>query len=117
MTDDIWNIEQDLWTGDASTYRRFVADDCLMVLPEQPHLMTGKDAIDAVANTPRWEAADLDDRKEHALADGLVVIGYRAKAKRDDERYTAWCTSVHHRTQDGWRVVQHQQTVEPVANV
>ena len=40
------------------------------------------------------------------------MIGYRAEARRGEERYVAYCTSTYQRVgEQDWRVIQHQQTV------
>lgn len=40
-----------------------------------------------------------------------VTVAYRARATRDGSpTYSAYCTSTCVRIQDGWRLVQHQQT-------
>ena len=36
----IWEFEESLWTGDAEHYRALIDDECVMVLPEQPFVLT-----------------------------------------------------------------------------
>src|SRR3954470_22765204 len=55
----IWRFEESLWTGDAEHYRASIDDQCLMVLPQPPFVMSGQQAIEAVAHTPRWSKVDL----------------------------------------------------------
>jgi hypothetical protein len=59
----IWEFEESLWTGDADQYRALIDDECVMVLPEQPFVLTGQDAIEAVARTPRWSGVIFTDRQ------------------------------------------------------
>lgn len=116
MTDDeLWSYEESLWTGGAEHYRESIHPECVMVLPEQPFAMSGTQAIEAVADSPRWESAELSDRSLSRIADGLIAISYRAKARRGDESYTAWSSSVYRKGEDGWQVIQHSQTVPPIA--
>ena len=116
MTDDeVWTYEKSLWTGDAEHYRESIHPDCVMVLPEEPFAMSGAQAIDAVADTPRWESVDLSERSLSRLTDGLIAISYQAKATRGDKAYTAWSSSVYQKGDRGWQVIQHSQTVPPVA--
>ncbi len=116
MTDDeLWSYEESLWIGDADHYRESIHPECVMVLPEEPFAMSGREAIEAVADTPRWTSAELSRRSLSRLADDLVAISYRAHARREDEGYTAWCSSTYWKGDRGWRVIQHSQTVPPVA--
>jgi hypothetical protein len=112
MDDDrVWSFEKSLWTGDADHYRELVDDECLMVLPNPPFVMSGKQAIEAVAATPRWSKIELSKERISRPQEGLIVIAYNAKASRDDETYEANCTSTYRRlSHEVWRVVQHQQT-------
>ena len=107
----VWSFEKSLWVGDADHYRELVDGECLMVLPHPPFVMSGKQAIEAVANTPRWSNIDISNGQISRPQEGLIVIAYNAKASRDDEIYEANCTSTYRRlSHDEWRVVQHQQT-------
>ncbi|KAB1069953.1 DUF4440 domain-containing protein [Methylobacterium planeticum] len=117
MDDDrVWSFEKSLWTGDADHYRELVDDACLMVLPRPPFVLSGAEAIEAVANTPRWSDVTLSEGQVSRPQEGLIVIAYQAKASRDDETYAAHCTSTYRRLEhEVWRVVQHQQT-PPLVN-
>lgn len=107
----VWSFEKSLWVGDADHYRELVDGECLMVLPHPPFVMSGKQAIEAVANTPRWSNIDISNGQISRPQEGLIVIAYNAKASRDDETYEANCTSTYRRlSHEEWRVVQHQQT-------
>ena len=113
MNDDrIWAFEESLWTASAEHYRESIDDACLMVLPAQPFVFTGTQSIDAVAGTPRWNAVELSERQVARPQDGLIVIAYKAQARRGEQSYTAYCTSTYRRlAHEQWQVVQHQQTV------
>ena len=112
MDDDrVWAFEKSLWVGDADHYRELVDDECLMVLPQPPFVVSGRQAIEAVADTPRWSDVEIADRQISRPQEGLIVIAYNAKASRADEIYEANCTSTYRRlSHEVWRVVQHQQT-------
>lgn len=114
MDDDrIWSFEESLWTASPEHYRESIDGECLMVVPGEPFLLTGGQAVEAVSDTPRWDEVKLTERRVARPQEGLIVIGYRAEASRGEgERYTAWCTSTYRRlAHEEWRVVQHQQTV------
>ena len=116
MDDDrICEFERALWIGEGDVYRRCVSEECLMVVPEQPFLLRGEEAISSVEQSPRWSDVDLSDMKINRVQDGLIVIAYRADASRGSERFSAYCTSTYQQVgEQDWRVIQHQQTVPPV---
>ena len=108
----IWSFEESLWTGSAEHYRESIDDGCLMVLPQPPYVMSGKQAIEAVAHTPRWSRVELSQRQVSRPQEGMIVIAYTAKAEREGVTpYEAHCTSTYRQSApEEWRVVQHQQT-------
>lgn len=109
--DRVWSFEKSLWVGDAGHYRELVDDECLMVLPQPPFVLGGVQAIEAVANTPRWSSVAISDGRIARPQEGLIVIAYHARAERDVETFEAHCTSTYRRLgPQEWRVVQHQQT-------
>ncbi len=113
----VWKFEESLWTADAEHYRHSIDEQCLMVLPELPFVMSGGEAIEAVTNTPRWTKVELGDKRVSRPQEGLIVIAYKARAEREGTPpYEAYCTSTYRRLgHDEWRVVQHQQTPPPFA--
>lgn len=112
----IWSFEESLWTGDADVYRELVDDECVMVPPAQPFVYKAEAAIEAVSNTPRWSNVEFRDQQVMRPQEGLITIAYKATAHRDGEDYVAYCTTTMRRLEhDVWRVVQHQQTLPPVA--
>lgn len=108
----VWEFEESLWTADADHYREAVDDDCLMVVPAAPHVVAGREAIEAVINTLRWSEVRFEQQQVSRPQEGLIVIAYQVTASKPDaEDYTAFCTSTYRRIEhDVWRVVQHQQT-------
>lgn len=112
----VWTFEESLWTGDADHYHELIDDECVMVLPQQPFVLTGEQAIAAVAETPRWSTVAFSEQKIVRPQEGLITIAYKAEAGREGAAgYTAWCTTTMRRLEhDVWRVVQHQQTPAPI---
>lgn len=112
----IWTLEESLWTGGPERYRELVGDACVMVLPTAPFVFTGQQAIEAVSDTPRWSEVAFGDQQVMQPQDGVVVIAYHVKAKREGaDAYEAYCTTTWQRSDpDEWHVVQHQQT-PPIA--
>ena len=113
----VWEFEESLWTGSAEHYRELIDAQCLMVLPEPPFVMAGQQAIDAVSDTPRWSRITTSQRQIMRPQEGLIVVGYKAEAFREEGKaYEAFCTSTYRRLEhEVWKVVQHQQTLPPIA--
>ncbi len=115
MNDErIWNYEESLWTANSDEYHHKIADDAIMVVPAEPFVMKGNKAADAMAQTPRWETVEFSEKRvsrPQGPSGGLIVIAYKAEAKRGDVSYSAYCTSTLLREgEHDWVVVQHQQT-------
>lgn len=107
----VWEFEKSLWVGEGDIYRRAVDERCVMALPRPPYILSGAEAIDAVANTPRWSAVSFSEQRVERPQEGLIVVGYRVEAQAGGVDYVAHCTSTYRReAHDDWRVVQHQQT-------
>lgn len=117
MDDDrIWHFEEKLWLGGEETYRALIDPECVMALPAAPFVFTADAAIEAVAHTPRWSEVSFTERKVQRPEEGLIVIAYKADARRDDEAYQAYCTtSMRRRGPEDWLVVQHAQVIPPIA--
>lgn len=107
----IWEFERELWLGGGDVYETRVAKDCIMALPAEPYLFDHGAATRAVEATPRWSEVDFADTRVSRPEEGLIIIGYRVRARRDDKDYRALCTSTLQRLgHEEWVVVQHQQT-------
>lgn len=115
MNDDrIWNFEKSLWTAENEEYRHKIARDGILVVPDEPFVVAGHKAADMMADTPRWDSVEFSETKvarPDGPKGGLIVIAYKAQAKRGEQAYEAYCTSTLLREgEDDWVVVQHQQT-------
>ena len=112
MDDDrVWHFEESLWIGDTEHYRALIDEACLMVLPTPPYVLGGAEAVAAVAATPRWTSAKFSDQRIARPEEGLIVVAYNIEVERNDEHYSAHCTSTYRRRDhEDWQVVQHQQT-------
>jgi hypothetical protein len=108
----VWAFEESLWKADFEHYRESIDKECMMVVPQPPFVLVGYDAIEAVANTPRWTEVAFSDCHVARPQEGLIVIAYAVDAARaDTDPYQAHCTSTYRRLgHDQWVVVQHQQT-------
>ncbi len=113
MDDDrVWSAERDLWVGDSVLYENAIDDECLMVLPSPPFIVTGGDAIAAVKNTPRWENVEFSERRIGRPHEGLLVAAYKVNASDSKSAaFEAYCTTTYRRLgTENWRVVSHHQT-------
>lgn len=107
----IWGSEEGLWMADGDRYRAIIDPECLMVLPDRPHVFSGEDAVAEVSRTPRWTEVAFSDQTVSRPQEGLIVIAYAVRAARGADAYEAWCTTTYRRLEhDQWRVVQHHQT-------
>ncbi len=111
----IWEFEESLWKASADRYHDRIAEDALFVVPAEPHILSGTQAADSMATTPRWDQVAFSDTRVSRPHEGLIVIAYGVEASRDGQVYTAWCTTtMQRRAHDDWVVIQHQQT-PPIA--
>lgn len=108
----VWALERSLWTGDADRYLETVDDQCLMVVPAQPYILTAAQVIEAIRNASRWTEVAMSRQTVSRPQDGLIVVAYTVEASRNGgDPYRAWCTSTYRRLAlDQWHLVQHQQT-------
>ena len=107
----VWTIEQRLWTDGVHAWREALDPLCLMVLPEPGGIMRAAVARSSVAAAPRWADVQMRDRILVKPSADLVVIAYRAEARREEGApYRALCGSTYRLADDRWRIVQHQQT-------
>ena len=51
----IWEFEESLWKASADRYHDRIAEDALFVVPAEPHILSGTQAADSMATTPRWD--------------------------------------------------------------
>jgi hypothetical protein len=117
MTDDeVLQLERAGWlalstSGDAARafYREHLADDVLMLLPGGTVIDDRAKALDSMSGQP-WDGFELADERAIRLSDDSTTVIYRATARRDDTTYEALMSSTWVRTDEGWRLVVHQQT-------
>ena len=107
----VWTLEERLWTGNADAFATLVDEAGIMLVPTAPFLLEGRDAVTAIADAPRWQEVDFAHGKIARPEEGLIVVAYKAVAKREGEDlFNAWCSSTwRRRAHDDWKLVQHQQ--------
>lgn len=108
--EEIWALEESLWTGDAAHMAKTLDPACLMVFPPGA-ILDADAAVQGIDGTPRWTRVEMAGRELRHPARDIVVIAYRARGERDGEPpYIAWCSSTWRHGDNGWRLVQHQHT-------
>ncbi|WP_435164158.1 hypothetical protein [Falsirhodobacter sp. 1013] len=106
----VWAFERGLWQATDERYHERVDPECIMALSHEPYLASGEDAISAVSGTPEWDEVEFSDDTISRPQEGLIVVGYRVRAAKGDNIFTAACTSVYRRrAHEDWTVVQHAQ--------
>ena len=105
------SIESALAAGGADAYRQHLAGEALVVVPG---LVLDREAtIEAIAASPGWDAATMDDARTLRLGDDVVAITYRFDGRRGDEAYVALLSSVYVSREGRWLLAFHQQTPLP----
>lgn len=115
----VWSFERDLWIGAPSLYEKAIDEECLMVLPTLPFVLTGKQAVEAVKATPRWAEVNFSEQQISRPQEGLLVAAYKVRAsKPEEEFFEAHCTTTYRRlAHEDWRVIQHHQTPASIAAI
>lgn len=108
--EDMWQIERRLWLDGPSFYAGTMDEACIMAF-DRMGVMKAKAVLDSLQLAPRWEDVDMTEKAIGRGGGGVIVLGYRAQAWRDDaDRYACYCTSTYRKDGDRWLLIQHQQT-------
>ena len=96
----LWNNERRLWLEGVSVYHE--------LLPVG--IMQGDTIAESLQGVPRWTDVQMTEQSTSA-GDDTVVLAYRAEGHRENsDPYFAYCSSTYVRQENGWRIIQHQQT-------
>ena len=107
MSDDLWRHEEIWWTMGPAEAARRMAPNCIMVFPDG--IVQGEDILARLSSGPRWDSVAMTDRHMAESGD-LVVLAYRAEARRaGSPPRRVLCSSSWVRL-GGWRLIAHQQT-------
>lgn len=110
--DELWDLEEGFWRGDAPFYEEHLAPDALMVFPAPTGILERDDTVASIREAPRWENVRLT--KKHVTRPHVhtAILAYEAQADQADvdSAYRAVCSSTYVKTPDGWRLALHQQT-------
>ncbi|WCR09266.1 nuclear transport factor 2 family protein [Paracoccus stylophorae] len=108
MIEGIWAREQAFWTASAAEALRDLDDAAIMVFGPTG-ILQGDAIAPTLRDAPRWSEVAMTER--HATrTDEVVVLAYRATARRDGKDHRALCSSTWLMRADGWKLIAHQQT-------
>jgi len=107
---DLWSLERRLWIDGIEAYEELMTADCIMVFGPVG-ILQGAEIVESLKQAPRWSDVAMTKRAEKTPAEGIAVLAYHARARRDGgDDYAALCTSTYVLKDGGWRIAQHQQT-------
>ena len=111
ITDEaLWDMEERLWTGSVDECAALFDEDCLMVFGETG-ILERDFALAAMRAAPRWASVLMSEKTIARPGKTTAVLAYRARAARDGaEPYNAYCSSTWRGADQGWKMIQHQQT-------
>lgn len=113
LREDLLEMEQQLWSGGATAYRRTLDDDCLIGFTEAVGV-TSRESIAAQADGNRWHDLDIELEGFLQPTDDVALLTYHATAVREnDEPYEARVSSGYVRRDGEWKMMFHQQTPLP----
>ena len=112
LLEQLVELEQRFWDGGADVYEEFLDDQALMVFPAPVGVLVRDETIASIEAAQRWTEARFDDVRLLPLTDDVVVLTYRASARREEDttEYRAVASSVYVLRADGWRLAVHQQS-------
>lgn len=108
--DDLWDLEERFWTGDADSARHMSAKDSVYVVPYPAGILQGEALWREKRVAQRWRSVVMSDRYLSRQGD-IAVMAYRLSAERSDMPiYEALCTSTYLKDDEKWLRLSHQQT-------
>jgi hypothetical protein len=114
IEDNLWILEQKLWTEDADYCARQFTNDCVLLLPPPAGVLAREAAIEWIRATPRWAGVRFGGRRVLRLSDRILLLAYNATAHRRKELGThrALVSSVYVNRDGNWNLAFHQQTLD-----
>lgn len=108
----LFALEERFWKEGAAYYRRQLADDAVMVFPDD--VLVSDQIPDTVEGGKRWTHVELEEHRLIELTHGAALVTYKATARREDGApYVARASSAYVNDGRRWKLAFHQQT--PVA--
>lgn len=101
-------IEHELAAGDGETYRRYLRDDAVVIVPGET--LDKEATCAAIDASGGWDEFSIDDETAVLLGGDSALLTYRFSGRRGDFRYTALLSSAYVRDGEQWKLAFHQQT-------
>ncbi|WP_278236180.1 nuclear transport factor 2 family protein [Isoptericola sp. AK164] len=105
--DELMVIERRLARGTGGDYAEVLHPDAVVVVPGA--VLDKSACVAAMDFSPGWDEVDLGDVQLVRSADTATVV-YRFTGRRGGDTYAATLASTYVSTDDGWRLLVHQQT-------
>jgi hypothetical protein len=111
LSNELFELEKNFWTGDAQFYRQHLADDCMVVFAEMSGVKSKEEIASMIKEGQRWQKLDIKERGLVELADDVAILSYKASAMRaNGEPFEALVSSAYVKKNGGWKMAFHQQT-------
>ncbi|MGA6925598.1 MAG: nuclear transport factor 2 family protein [Desulfosarcina sp.] len=109
---DLWQIEEQFWTGGADFYERHLTKDALMVFHEPVGVLDRKTTLESIQSGGRWKHVSFKDKRLIAPVKSTAILVYSVNADRggSDTAYSAQCSSTYVYSSGDWLLALHQQT-------
>lgn len=109
--ENAWKMEERLWLDGVTAYAEILDPKCLMAFPGMGVLQVDG-ILEGLEGAARWASVTMTDRTISRAGDAVVVLGYTAEGQREGAQpYRCFCTSTYRAVGEGWKLVQHQQTL------
>ncbi len=106
------DLEEQFWTGGVDLYRERLSDDALLVFAAPIGVLSKADAVQSIAQSPRWAEVRLSGTRFVHLNSEALIMTYSASARRagDESPYRAQASSAYVHRDGRWMLAFHQQT-------
>jgi hypothetical protein len=116
LSNELFDLEKNFWTGNSDFYRQHLADDCMVVFSEMAGLLSKEEIASQIKDGTRWHNVDIREKGLVELADDVALLSYEAHATRaNGEPFQALVSSAYVKKNGGWKMAFHQQTPLPSA--
>lgn len=108
--DELWQLEEQLWTSGRDSARTRLASGAIMVLPYPDGILQGDDVWSHPAVNTGWRLVEMTDRSITRRGD-VAILAYRVRAeKAGAPLHEALCASTWLQDAGTWLRLAHQQT-------
>ncbi|MFC3205094.1 nuclear transport factor 2 family protein [Aquamicrobium soli] len=105
-----WQLEKRFWLEGAPVYETHLHENALMIFPEAG-ILDRAAVIESLQAAPRWESVEMSEQRT-IRGGAFTVLAYASEARRrGDPPYRAFCCSSYIRTDGGWLMTSHQETL------